>query len=116
VTYWSLLREAALLVGNSSSGIMEAASFALPVVNVGFRQHGRERGRNILDAEPTSESILAQVANADSAAFRDSLVGMENPYGNGFAAECIVQVLTTAPLGALLHKRAVALEGTALQP
>ena len=115
VTYWSLLREAALLVGNSSSGIMEAASFALPVVNVGFRQHGRERGRNILDAEPTSESILAQVANADSAAFRDSLGGMENPYGNGFAAERIVRVLTTAPLGTLLHKRAVALEGTALQ-
>ena len=55
VTYWSLLRHVALLIGNSSSGIMEAASFALPVVNVGFRQKGRERARNVLDAEPESE-------------------------------------------------------------
>lgn len=115
VTYWSLLREATLLLGNSSSGIMEAASFALPVVNVGLRQHGRERGRNILDAEPTTESILAQVTKAESATFRDSLCGMENPYGNGLAAECIVHVLTTAPLEDLLHKRAQPLEETVLQ-
>lgn len=116
VTYWSLLREVTLLLGNSSSGIMEAASFALPVVNVGFRQHGRERARNILDAEPTTESILAQVAKADCANFRDSLRGMENPYGNGLAAERIVQVLTTAPLGNLLHKRAQPLQETTIQP
>ena len=116
VTYWSLLRQATMLIGNSSSGIMEAASFALPVVNVGFRQHGRERGRNILDADPTTESILAQIAKADRAEFRDSLKDMENPYGNGFAAECIVRVLTSVPIGDLLHKRTKALEGTALQP
>ena len=115
VTYWSLLREATLLLGNSSSGIMEAASFTLPVVNVGLRQHGRERGRNILDAEPTIESILSQVATADCAEFRGSLRGMENPYGNGFAAERIVQVLTTAPLQELLRKRAQPLVGIALQ-
>ena len=50
VTYWSLLGQADALVGNSSSGIMEAASFALPVVNVGMRQQGRERARNVIDA------------------------------------------------------------------
>ena len=116
VTYWSLLREATLLLGNSSSGIMEAASFALPVVNVGLRQHGRERGRNILDAKPTTESILEQVEKAGSVEFRDSLLDMENPYGNGFAAERIVHALTTAPLEDLLHKRAHPLEGITLQP
>ena len=42
------------MLGNSSSGIMEAASFALPVVNVGLRQYGRERARNVLDAEPNT--------------------------------------------------------------
>jgi UDP-N-acetylglucosamine 2-epimerase (non-hydrolysing)/GDP/UDP-N,N'-diacetylbacillosamine 2-epimerase (hydrolysing) len=116
VTYWSLLREATMLVGNSSSGIMEAASFALPVVNVGFRQQGRERGRNILDAEATTQSILEQLAKADSTSFRDSLRGMENPYGNGFAAECLVRVLTTALLEDLLHKRAEPFTKTVLQP
>jgi UDP-hydrolysing UDP-N-acetyl-D-glucosamine 2-epimerase len=116
VTYWSLLRKATMLLGNSSSGIMEAASFGLPVVNVGLRQHGRERGRNILDAEPTTESILAQVTKADSPAFRDSLRDMENPYGNGSSAARIVNVLTTARLQDLLRKRAQPLEVTALQP
>jgi UDP-hydrolysing UDP-N-acetyl-D-glucosamine 2-epimerase len=104
VTYWSLLREVAVLIGNSSSGIMEAASFAVPVVNVGFRQKGRERARNVLDAEPEAAAILAEIAKARSREFRDSLVGMTNPYGDGHAAETIVQVLTTTPLTRLLIK------------
>ena len=107
VTYWSLLAQASLLVGNSSSGIMEAASFALPVVNVGLRQYGRERARNVLDAEPRADSILEKIAIAQSAAFRESLRGMSNPYGDGHAAERIVEVLTTAPLDKLLRKRAM---------
>ena len=106
VTYWSLLREVAVLIGNSSSGIMEAASFAVPVVNVGFRQKGRERARNVLDAEPEASAIVAQIAKARSPAFRDSLAGMTNPYGDGHAAETIVQVLTTTSLERLLVKRA----------
>ena len=106
ITYWSLLREASVLMGNSSSGIMEAASFELPVVNVGMRQQGRERGPNILDAEATVESILAQVDKSRQPAFRESLQSMKNIYGDGHAAERIVGVLTSVPLEGLLHKRA----------
>ena len=110
LTYWSLLRHVALLIGNSSSGIMEAASFALPVVNVGFRQHGRERARNVLDAEPETKAILARVGQGMSDDFRASLAGMTNPYGDGYAAEKIVQVLTTTPLSEeLLVKHAPAI-------
>jgi UDP-hydrolysing UDP-N-acetyl-D-glucosamine 2-epimerase len=97
VTYWSLLRHASLMLGNSSSGIMETASFALPTVNVGLRQKGREHGRNVLDAEARAESILEKVREAQSAEFRKSLAGMTNSYGDGHAAERIVKVLTTAP-------------------
>jgi UDP-N-acetylglucosamine 2-epimerase (non-hydrolysing)/GDP/UDP-N,N'-diacetylbacillosamine 2-epimerase (hydrolysing) len=104
ITYWSLLRESTLLLGNSSSGIMEAASFALPVVNIGMRQQGRERGPNILDADPTAAAILSQIARADDPAFRASLHNMQNIYGDGHAAERIVEVLTTIPLDNLLHK------------
>lgn len=105
--YWSLLRYSACLVGNSSSGIMETASFALPTVNVGMRQQGRERARNVVDAEPIASSIVEALARARSAEFRESLVGMENPYGNGTAAKKIVDVLTTVGLGPeLLIKRA----------
>ena len=96
-TYWSLLRQATLMLGNSSSGIMETASFALPTVNVGLRQRGRERARNILDADARAEAILEKVREAQSEAFRKSLEGMTNPYGDGHASERIVQVLATAP-------------------
>ena len=107
LTYWSLLRNVGLMLGNSSSGIMETPSFALPTVNVGLRQKGRERARNILDADATVESILEKVAIAESGAFRQSLEGMTNPYGDGHAAEKIVSVLTSVPLGQeLLVKRA----------
>ena len=98
VTYWSLLGQVTMLIGNSSSGIMEAASFALPVVNVGFRQEGRERARNVIDARPDAHAILAAIARARSSEFPQSLVGMTNPYGDGHAAQRIVDVLTTTPL------------------
>jgi UDP-hydrolysing UDP-N-acetyl-D-glucosamine 2-epimerase len=105
VTYWGLLAQAELMIGNSSSGIMEAASFALPAINVGLRQFGRERTINVLDAEPTRESILSKVATARSAPFKESIRGMSNPYGDGHASKRIVDVLTTAPLEKLLRKR-----------
>jgi UDP-hydrolysing UDP-N-acetyl-D-glucosamine 2-epimerase len=107
LTYWSLLSQVELLVGNSSSGIMETASFALPTVNVGIRQKGRERAANVIDVEPTVESILAGIRRARSTEFRKSLEGMTNPYGDGHAAERIVGVLAGAPPGAkLLMKKA----------
>jgi UDP-N-acetylglucosamine 2-epimerase (non-hydrolysing)/GDP/UDP-N,N'-diacetylbacillosamine 2-epimerase (hydrolysing) len=108
ITYWSLLRCADLLIGNSSSGIMEAASFAVPAVNIGIRQRGRERDRNVLDATPNTENILDRIAAALDPSFRRSLAGMRNPYGDGHAAGRIVQVLASAPLGEeLLIKRSL---------
>jgi len=106
LTYWSLLKQVDVLVGNSSSGIMESASFALPTVNVGLRQQGRERARNVIDAAPEVRAILKAIATAKGTDFRRSLQGMTNPYGEGLASEKIVEVLTTVPLGEeLLLKR-----------
>jgi UDP-N-acetylglucosamine 2-epimerase (non-hydrolysing)/GDP/UDP-N,N'-diacetylbacillosamine 2-epimerase (hydrolysing) len=106
IVYWSLLQFVDLMVGNSSSGIIEAGSFALPVVDVGIRQRGRERGRNVLTAEPTVASIQKQIGIARSEEFRCSLKGMENLYGDGNASERIVAVLASVPLGEeLLIKR-----------
>jgi UDP-N-acetylglucosamine 2-epimerase (non-hydrolysing)/GDP/UDP-N,N'-diacetylbacillosamine 2-epimerase (hydrolysing) len=107
VTYWSLLGQADALIGNSSSGIMEAASFALPVVNVGMRQQGRERARNTIDAPAELESIHAALERVLHPAFRLSLTGMTNPYGDGTAAETIARVLATVPLDGLLVKQPV---------
>ncbi|MDR3775515.1 MAG: UDP-N-acetylglucosamine 2-epimerase [Terracidiphilus sp.] len=105
VTYWSLLGQVDAIVGNSSSGIMEAASFALPAVNVGMRQQGRERAPNILDVPPEAQAILAGIRQALSPEFRASLRGMANPYGNGTAAVTIARVLITVDLDGLLIKQ-----------
>ncbi|HEV7511702.1 MAG TPA: UDP-N-acetylglucosamine 2-epimerase [Candidatus Acidoferrum sp.] len=102
VTYLSLLRQVDMLVGNSSSGIMESASLSMPTVNVGLRQQGRERPRNVLDAVADPNSILQAISRARTSEFRESLSGMINPYGEGRASETIVRVLTTVPLSQTL--------------
>jgi UDP-hydrolysing UDP-N-acetyl-D-glucosamine 2-epimerase len=108
--YWALLAQVDVLVGNSSSGIMETPALGVPTVNVGRRQQGRERARNVVDAPAASEEIEQAIARALCPAFRASLEGMENPYGDGRAAERIADVLAGVPLGdALLVKRAVPL-------
>ncbi len=105
VTYWSLLGQVDAMVGNSSSGIMEAASLALPVVNVGIRQQGRERARNVIDAPADKGAILDAITRALSPEFRAGVAGMANPYGDGTAAETIARVLAEAHLDRLLIKQ-----------
>jgi UDP-hydrolysing UDP-N-acetyl-D-glucosamine 2-epimerase len=112
VTYWSLLGQVDAMIGNSSSGIMEAASFALPVVNVGMRQQGRERARNIIDVPANTAAITAALKRALAPAFRRKLSGMPNPYGNGTAAKTITRVLTTVSLDKLLIKQPTPLRRT----
>jgi UDP-hydrolysing UDP-N-acetyl-D-glucosamine 2-epimerase len=97
LTYLSLLGQVEVFVGNSSSGIMEAASFELPVVNVGVRQQGRERAANIIDVAADAGAIREGIRKTTMADFRQSLIGLKNPYGDGFAAETIVRVLSSLP-------------------
>ena len=111
VTYWSLLGQVRALVGNSSSGIMEAASFALPTVNIGMRQQGRERARNVMDVAADAVAIEAAIRRALSAEFKASLAGMTNPYGDGHAAERIAEVLATVALEGLLVKAPTPIPG-----
>ena len=91
--YYSLMANAAAMVGNSSSGIIEAASFKLPVVNIGRRQEGRFAPRNVLTVGTGKDEILAGIAKAVSPKFHKSLESMENPYGDGHAAERIIAAL-----------------------
>jgi len=107
VTYWSLLGQVDVMVGNSSSGIMEAASFGLPVVNVGMRQQGRERARNVIDVKADSNAIVRSIGRALNPAFRARLRGMKNPYGDGTAAKKIARVLASVELDTLLVKAPV---------
>ena len=111
--YWGLLGRAGVLVGNSSSGIMETASIGLPTVNVGERQRGRTRPGNVIDTPAEASAIRSAIEHARSPGFRSSLQGLENPYGDGRAGERIARILAEAPeRGVLLHKRALPLSAS----
>ena len=104
--YLSLLRHSAALVGNSSSGIIEAASLGLPVVNIGIRQKGRDHAANVINVPASAAAIRAAIAQALSPKFRKTIQHLANPYGDGHSSEQIVELLTTIPLGEkLLFKR-----------
>jgi UDP-N-acetylglucosamine 2-epimerase (non-hydrolysing)/GDP/UDP-N,N'-diacetylbacillosamine 2-epimerase (hydrolysing) len=102
----NLVRYAAALVGNSSSGIHETASLGVPTVNVGTRQQGRERGQNVLDVRCDRREIRQAVATAlYDEAFRARVALRVNPYGDGHTAERIVRILKEVNLGNLIQKR-----------
>jgi UDP-hydrolysing UDP-N-acetyl-D-glucosamine 2-epimerase len=104
--YFTLMSRAVAMVGNSSSGIIEAASFRLPVVDVGIRQRGRLKPVNVLSADGGAESIAAGIRKALDPAFRRSLQGLVNPYGDGRAGKRIAEVVATVPIDdRLLLKR-----------
>ncbi len=104
--YFSLMACAGAMVGNSSSGIIEAPSFKLPVVNIGSRQKGRIRGKNVLDVGYSRVEVREAITRAISPEFRAGLINLVNPYGDGHAAEKIVRKLKEITLGSeLLVKR-----------
>ena len=98
VSYFSLMNVAAAMVGNSSSGIIEAASFKLPVVNIGTRQKGRFRNENVIDTDYDCIKISQAIDRSLSLPFRDCLTKLQNLYGVGDAANSIVNKLKEIPL------------------
>jgi UDP-hydrolysing UDP-N-acetyl-D-glucosamine 2-epimerase len=108
LTYLSLLKNVGVLVGNSSSGIIESTSLEVPTVNIGIRQKGRECAANVMNVPAERKAITTATSRALSAEFRRHISGLESPYGDGRAAKTICETLLKAPLGPkLLFKRAI---------
>jgi UDP-hydrolysing UDP-N-acetyl-D-glucosamine 2-epimerase len=92
--YLGLLRISSVLVGNSSSGIIEAPSFHVPVVNIGSRQQGRERGCNVTDTGYDRRDIIRAVRRSlHDEQYRKDVDGCCNPYGDGTASDKIIRFL-----------------------
>lgn len=91
--YLSSMRHARLMIGNSSSGIIESASFKLPVVNIGDRQAGRFKPLNVIDVVCEKGEIAKAIHRALDPGFIQSLASLANPYGDGNAAERILSTL-----------------------
>lgn len=91
--YLSLMKDAEFVLGNSSSGIIEAPCFGIPTVNIGKRQSGRLQAESIINCEPQREAIEAAIQKAVSVEFREIAKEAINPYGNGDTSVNIVKTL-----------------------
>jgi GDP/UDP-N,N'-diacetylbacillosamine 2-epimerase (hydrolysing) len=109
VRYLSLLRVADAMVGNSSSGVIEAPSLGLPVLNIGPRQDGRLHTENVLDV-PCEESaiVLALQTVLEDKSFIARARATQSPFGDGRASQRIAEVLIHHPLDRLLRKETAA--------
>jgi UDP-hydrolysing UDP-N-acetyl-D-glucosamine 2-epimerase len=96
VRYLSTMKYVDLLIGNSSSGIIEAASFKKPVVNIGDRQKGRLRGKNVIDCN--LNTLHESIKLALSSRFKNKIKSIKNIYGKGMAADLIVDKLINEPI------------------
>ena len=104
--YLGLMKIASVLVGNSSSGIIEAPSYKLPAVNIGTRQMGRERSKNVIDASYAKKAIKKAVKKAlFNKEFKKQLRKCRNPYGDGLASRRIIKVLHSIKLDKLLLQK-----------
>jgi len=93
--FLSTMRISSVMVGNSSSGIIEAPSFGLPMVNIGSRQKGRQRADNIIDVSYNRNEIKAAIQKAlYEEEFLEKVRKCKNPYGDGNASKRIVKILS----------------------
>lgn len=104
--YLSLLQYVDAVVGNSSSGILEAASFKTPTINIGDRQKGRIRPASVIDCDCNEESILKAFERLYSEKFQSQLIEVQNPYqGKGSASNTIKEKIKRADLEGLVKKK-----------
>jgi UDP-hydrolysing UDP-N-acetyl-D-glucosamine 2-epimerase len=104
--YLSLMKIASVMVGNSSSGIVEAISFGLPVVNIGSRQEGRERAENVIDVDYNKEEIKAAIEEAlCDEDLKEKVKNCKNPFGDGKAGPKVANILSNIKIDKFLLKK-----------
>lgn len=102
--YLSAMAQADAVIGNSSSGIVEAPVMRVPTVNIGARQQGRLRTSSIIDCATERGAIATAIAHALAPGFRAAIAAMPHPYGDGRASQRIVAELRRADLAGLRAK------------
>jgi UDP-hydrolysing UDP-N-acetyl-D-glucosamine 2-epimerase len=107
--FLSLMTVANVMVGNSSSGIVEAPSFSLPVVNIGIRQQGREKAANVIDTKPALKEIIKAIRKAlYDEKFKEKVKKCKNPYGDGKASARIAKILNLIKIDKKLLQKKIA--------
>ena len=104
LNYLSVLKYVDFMIGNSSSGLLEAPSFKIGTINIGDRQNGRIKAESVVDCLPNKKSIKKAIKMIYSNKFQNLLKNVKNPYDNGCASKKIVKVLKTVKLDNILKK------------
>lgn len=91
--YLSALKYCSMVIGNSSSGLLEAPSFHIPTVNIGNRQKGRLQGDTIINCAPETEAICKAMDQARDPVVREAMAQAVNPYGDGNTSDKILEIL-----------------------
>lgn len=102
--YLSALHYIDAVVGNSSSGIVEAPTFKVASINMGDRQKGRIRASSVIDIAANSSQIKSALVRIYDEAYQAELANVVNPYGDGDSSEKVVEVLRTVDLSSLVTK------------
>ena len=102
--YISCLKYVDLVVGNSSSGLLEVPSFKIPTVNIGDRQRGRLKAASVIDCAPNKNQISSAIVRACLSEFKESCKLSKNPYGDGGASKLILKKLEEIDFDNLLKK------------
>lgn len=92
--YLSALKYARMVIGNSSSGLIEVPSFHIPTINIGDRQKGRIQGETVINCAPEKDAILKAIDKANASDFRLSIQDAVNPYGDGGTSGKMIEVIT----------------------
>jgi len=104
LNFLSCLQYMDFIIGNSSSGLLEAPSFKIGTINIGDRQNGRIKAKSVIDCSPNKKSIKETIKKIYSNEFQTLLKNVRNPYGDGYASQKIIKVLKTVKLKDLLKK------------
>lgn len=102
--YLSAVKHSVVVVGNSSSGIIEVPSFGVPTVNIGDRQKGRIRSESVIDCEPTSEDIIKTIRKVTDKNFAENIKHVKNPYAKPGTAKEIINKLLNVKLENIMKK------------
>jgi len=105
LSYLSCLSQVDAVVGNSSSGLLEAPSFKIGTINIGDRQRGRLQADSVINCEPISVSIKSAFEKLYSHKFQNQLSAVINPYGDGGASDKIISLIKSISIDEIIKKR-----------
>lgn len=105
IKYFSILKHVTLVIGNSSSGLIEVPSFRIPTINIGDRQKGRIKAKSVIDCSPNKKSIEQAINKGISKHFQEGLKKLKNPYGEKGASKKIVKQLENVKIDKDLLKK-----------